>query len=662
MSIKYSDRRPLPRTNEPGRQWLPIIKIVIALILTGVVALNVASILPVILPSASPSTVEQMPTRESESTVTVKAEADALVDEDNPTANTGTSPDLEVIKANGQNVESYIRFNVSGIPGAIQSARLQVYNTTESVEDGPALFAVDNTWKETEIIWENRPARLGNEVGNQNFIRRYSWTEYDVTSLVTEEGTYSFVLAGDSEEGVRFSSRESSNGPQLVITYAAATPTPAVSPTPTSANEDGKLTFTAEADTYVDQESVTKNYGKSVELQASAAQIPFLRFSVSGISGTNQRVSLRLFATSGAAEGMVVRFAESDWTESGAQGLTWESQPTLLSGPVGNPGGVEEGAWLEYDVSAVVASDGTYTFALVTDGNESVAFSSREGKAAPELVAIPGPVVPTPTPRPPLPVSSGEVILVGAGDIATCNRDEDEQTAALLDTIPGTVFTVGDNAYPNGSYSEYLKCYEDTWGRHKNRTKPVPGNHEYNTTGAAGYFQYFNNIPSYYAYTLGTWRIYALDSEIDVSASSPQVAWLLSDLAQNPSQCVLAYWHTPHWSSGTENGSDPTSQILWQTLYNAGAELVVNGHEHNYERFPEMDGEGMAATQGLREIVVGTGGAGLYPFGPPLETSQVRDDSTFGVLKLTLRESSYDWEFIPIANSTFTDSGSSRCH
>ena len=209
------------------------------------------------------------------------------------------------------------------------------------------------------------------------------------------------------------------------------------------------------------------------------------------------------------------------------------------------------------------------------------------------------------------------------------------------------MFTLGDNAYVDGSYNEYLNCYEASWGRHKSRTKPIPGNHEYNTNGAAGYFQYFNNIPSYYAYDLGAWRIYALNSEIDVSASSPQLSWLVNDLAENPRQCVLAYWHKPRWSSGTNNGSEPGLQTLWQILYDAGAELVITGHEHNYERFAEMDGSGAEVSEGLREIIVGTGGAGLYDFGAPLAASEVRDSSTFGVLKLTLRSTGYDWEFVP---------------
>jgi len=231
-----------------------------------------------------------------------------------------------------------------------------------------------------------------------------------------------------------------------------------------------------------------------------------------------------------------------------------------------------------------------------------------------------------------------------------------------LDGIAGTVFTAGDNVYDSGTYTEYINCYDPTWGRHKTRTKPVPGNHEYSTSGASGYFQYFNNIPAYYAYNLGAWRIYALNSEVDVSASGAQATWLQSDLSANPKLCVLAYWHKPRWSSGSTHGNTSNMQAIWQILYNADAELVINGHEHNYERFAEMNASGSAVSSGLREIVSGTGGMSHYGFGTTLSTSQVRNSSVFGVLKLTLNSSSYSWQFVPVAGSTFTDTGSSNCH
>ena len=257
--------------------------------------------------------------------------------------------------------------------------------------------------------------------------------------------------------------------------------------------------------------------------------------------------------------------------------------------------------------------------------------------------------------------ATGETVtLVGAGDISKCSNDNDAKTARLLDSIPGTVFTTGDNVYTSGTYSEFMNCYNSTWGRHKSRTMPVPGNHEYITPRAEGYYSYFG-VPRYYAYDRGEWRIYALNSEINTSATSRQVVWLKADLAQNPRKCVMAYWHRPRWSSGKAHGSDPKTQELWNALVDAKAELVIAGHEHNYERFAPMNKTGQLDRSGVREIIVGTGGASHYGFGTILPTSRVRNGDTYGVLKLTLRPDGYDWNFIPVAGKTFTDRGSTLC-
>lgn len=256
-------------------------------------------------------------------------------------------------------------------------------------------------------------------------------------------------------------------------------------------------------------------------------------------------------------------------------------------------------------------------------------------------------------------------VLVGAGDISKCgssSNDNDERTARLLDRIPGTVFTTGDNVYDKGTAQEFKECYDPTWGRHKSRTKPVPGNHEYKTSGASGYYNYFKNTPPYYVYMLGNWRIYALNSEIDVSANSAQAKWLKNDLAASNKKCVMAYWHQPRWSSGSDHGSDPKMQAFWEILYNAKAELVIAGHEHNYERFAPMDKNGKKVKVGLQQIVVGTGGASLDGFDDILPASRVRNSNTHGVLKLTLSPGKYSWEFIPVGKKTFTDKGSKACH
>jgi hypothetical protein len=263
-------------------------------------------------------------------------------------------------------------------------------------------------------------------------------------------------------------------------------------------------------------------------------------------------------------------------------------------------------------------------------------------------------------------------ILLAAGDIVDCkNLSGSEATAKLLDRMPGTVLTLGDNAYPDGS-NENFRCYEKTWGRHKSRTHPAPGNHEYHTPHAAGYFNYFGEAAGdpadgYYSFDLGSWHIIALNSqcaEVDgCRKGSPQEQWLAEDLQKHHANCTLAFWHVPLFSSGDEHGNDPEMQDFWKDLYAAGADIVLNGHDHDYERFaPQTPGGVADPAHGIREFVVGTGGKSQRGFRKPSRTSQVRSNSTFGVLQITTHEHGYDWKFVPIAGSQFTDSGSGACH
>ena len=263
------------------------------------------------------------------------------------------------------------------------------------------------------------------------------------------------------------------------------------------------------------------------------------------------------------------------------------------------------------------------------------------------------------------------VVLVGAGDIADCGRTQDESTAALIDQFPGaTVYTTGDNAYPNGTLAEYNRCYAaPSWGKHKARTRPSAGNHEYDTGNASGYFKYFGALAGpesqgYYSYNLGDWHIVVLNSNCSFvggcNAGSPQEQWLRVDLAANPRSCILAYWHHPRFTS-TNPGNDERMQPFWQALYEAGADVVLNGHTHNYERFAPQDPQGKATPNGIREFIVGTGGSQLHSINSPIANSQVRNDDVHGVLKLTLNLGSYDWQFIPITGQTFTDAGSASC-
>lgn len=266
--------------------------------------------------------------------------------------------------------------------------------------------------------------------------------------------------------------------------------------------------------------------------------------------------------------------------------------------------------------------------------------------------------------------AAGDPVLVGAGDIATCARQGDEATAGLVAGISGTVIALGDTAYPDGTAAQFRDCYGPSWGRFKARTRPAVGNHEYNTTGAGPYYAYFGSSagPSgkgYYSYDRGSWHIIVLNSNCSKVACAPgsaQERWLRNDLAAHPGKCTLTYFHHPRFSSGS-HGNDTSVTPFWKALYEAGAEVVLNGHAHNYERFAPQRPDGTLDTaRGLREFVVGTGGvehAGFTNVGP---NSQARDASTFGVLKLTLHSGSYDWKFVPVPGKTFTDSGSKSCH
>nr|MBA2641719.1 metallophosphoesterase [Actinomycetota bacterium] len=274
--------------------------------------------------------------------------------------------------------------------------------------------------------------------------------------------------------------------------------------------------------------------------------------------------------------------------------------------------------------------------------------------------------------------------IAAAGDIAcdpasgsynggqgTATECKQRATSDLL--VAGdyaAVLTLGDNQYEDGAYDKYTASYGPSWGRVKSVTKPAPGNHEYQTSGAAGYFQYFGAAagdPSrgYYSFDVGSWHLIALNSNCasvgGCGAGSAQEQWLRADLAASSATCTLAYWHHPRFSSG-EHGSDSTYTAFWQALSDANADLVLVGHDHDYERFaPQSPSGGLDLTRGLRQFVVGTGGKNLRTFPTVRANSEARDVTSHGVLELTLGASGYSWRFVPAVGS-FTDTGSASCH
>jgi PKD repeat protein len=511
----------------------------------------------------------------------------------------------------------------------------------------------------------------------------------------------------------------------------------------------GSLTFVPIADSQVKSTSPDGNYGTAVSLRlrnSSEIYRSYLKFTVSGLTGAPTGARLRLFVADSSPDGGRIHTVANTWTETA---ITWNNAPVISGTALSSVGPVTIGTWIEFDVSAAVTGNGTYSFGILNNSSDSALYSSRESADSPELIVAtaqgtPPPVagftgVPTSgsaplnvqftdtsssgpnawawdfqndgivdsTARNPrftyttagsysvkltasnsggsstlmrtsfVTVTAGpspgpaDVTVVGAGDIASCSSSGDEATAVLIDEIAGTVYTTGDNAYETGTASEFANCYEPSWGRFKARTRPAVGNHEYGTPNASGYFGYFgaaagDPTKGYYSYDIGEWHIVVLNSNCSevggCGVGSPQETWLRQDLAANTDSCTIGLWHHPRFNSGVGGGMTELVP-LWQALYDDGAEIVLNGHAHLYERFAPQTSAGVAnATTGIRQFTVGTGGKSLAGFATIAANSEIRDNQTFGVLKLTLHADGYTWEFVPVAGKTFTDTGSGFCH
>ncbi|GAA0207815.1 hypothetical protein GCM10010492_01750 [Saccharothrix mutabilis subsp. mutabilis] len=427
-------------------------------------------------------------------------------------------------------------------------------------------------------------------------------------------------------------------------------------------------TFAPTADTYVDSTATGTNHGTSGQLGVDNSPIKrmFLKFVVSNVSGTVTSAKLRLHTdnVSGAASpngGTFRSMTNTTWSETG---VTYANQPAIDGATLGSLGSVAQNAWYEVDVTSYVNGNGTFSIGVTSASSDGADYDSRESGSttAPQLVVTTGTTTTTTTTPP-----SGDPVLVGAGDISNSGSG-DSATAALLDNIPGTVFTTGDNVYNDGTAAEFANYYDPTWGRHKARTRPSPGNHDYHTSGAAGYYNYFGaqagpSGQGYYSYDLGNWHIVSLNSNISMSAGSAQETWLRNDLANNTKPCTAAYWHHPLFTSGANHAPSTATRPLFQALYDHNADVVIFGHNHQYERFaPQNPSGGLDTARGIRTFVAGMGGASHYGFGTIKPNSEARNSDTYGVLKLTLRSNSFDWQFVPQSGKTYSDSGTQSCH
>jgi len=413
------------------------------------------------------------------------------------------------------------------------------------------------------------------------------------------------------------------------------------------AQAKGGITFKPIADAYVTSAAPRSNFGRAKVLRARTSPVTrsYVRFGVAGLDAPVSSAIVRLFARTTSA--VTVRAAGSSWSE---RRITFANAPR--PGSVVGRSHVRRGRWLSIDVTRLVKGNGPVNLVITGTGK----LASREARSS----------------QPQLIVQATAPTLIAAGDIAYCGTPWDEATAALVKNMPGTVAALGDLAYESGSAAEFAACYQPTWGAFKARTRPAPGNHEYEADPtAAGYFGYWgaragSPTQGWYSYELGGWHLISLNSNCryigGCFAGSPQETWLRADLAAHKTKCTLAYWHHPRFSGGQVT-SEIDMQPFWQDLYDANADLVLTGHAHNYQRFAPQTAAGVAdPARGIREFVVGTGGnPSLHPVAA-IANTEVMNNTTWGVLQLALRNSGYDWHFVPVAGQSFTDSGSQACH
>jgi hypothetical protein len=539
---------------------------------------------------------------------TFGAVADAHAHSEHPATNFGS--DIEIRVDGSPVVRGYLRFSVQGLTGSVTRAVLRLYVSSANSTGYSVAAVADTAWSEGAITWNNAPPISSTITGSSGGVAAASWSEVDVTPLVRGNGLVSFGLTTKSDSSVRPASRESgANGPQLVVTTGSGSDTTAPTrPTGLAATVSGS---------------------SQIDLTWSAST------DAVGVAGYTVYRDGTAAGTVGAASG--TRFSDTGLAASSTYSYAVDA----------------------FDAAGNRSSKSSSVTATTASGSTSSA----------PVIAAAGDIACDP---------ASSNFNGGAGSGSSCHQK------AVSDLLVGTdlkaVLPLGDNQYYCGGLQAFQASYHPSWGRVKSITRPAVGNHEYLTSGgtgcsssnagARGYFSYFGAAagdPSkgYYSFDVGSWHLIALNSQCSqaggCSASSPQGKWLAGDLAAHRNACTLAYWHIPLFSSGGRANSNTRS--FWDQLYAAGAEVVLSGHDHTYERFAPQTPSGSAdPARGIRQWVVGTGGANHTHFATTFANSQVRNDTTFGVLRLTLRPDGYDWRFVPEKGGGFTDSGSGTCH
>ncbi len=547
-------------------------------------------------------------------------DADAYVNSAKPSANYGTATTLRV--GTSPERRAFLRFSLTGIADPVTKATLRV-NVKRSSRFGLSVWRVsDPSWGEKALTWSSAPALASAATAAVGSVSA-GWVALDVTPLVSGNGSFGFALSSSSTTSINLNSREAgpSLAPQLVVETQSVQSAPQNLSAPTIAG--------------------TVEQSQTLSVDAG---------SWSGTQPISYAYQWRRCDAVGAA------CADID----GASGQTYQL------------GLSDVGSTIRVQVTATNSA-----------GSSSASSAATAPVSAAPVIFPPG----------------SDPVVAAAGDIAcntaptsagsSCHYGLTAQAIAADPTITD-VLTLGDNQYTCGEYSNFLTYYDPTWGSFKIRTHPSIGNHEYNTApttagcqptattpGAKGYFDYWNGVDvaagpagdrskGYYSYDIGSWHLIALNSNCaqvgGCAAGSAQETWLKSDLAAHPTECTLAYWHHPRWSSGM-HGSNTSTSAFWNDLYAAGADLVLNGHDHDYERFaPQTPSGAFDPASGIREFVVGTGGRSHYAFTAALPNSELRNADTFGILKLSLHQQSYDWQFVAEPGASFSDAGSGACH
>jgi hypothetical protein len=483
-----------------------------------------------------------------------------------------------------------------------------------------------------------------------------------VLGLVIGSGSDEPVAADST---VTSSSSLGTTAPTTATTIAAnstsSAPTTSTTPSTLPSDIGADLIIPASADATIESESPDEASGGSDELVADTDSSDFehslLSFEVEGIpdDATIAQVTLRLFVldSSGAPQ---VAEVDGTWSESG---VNWDNAPAVGE-VIGEVPDVPDESYARVDVTSVVRGNGPVGFYLINEADDSFVAASRESGNGPVLEIILG---------------GSETVMVGAGDIAGCDSDGDEATADLIQQVVSEeedtlVFTLGDNAYEDGTPANFADCYHPSWGQFKDITRPATGTRDYRTPSASGYFSYFGSVAGdpeegFYSYDYGGWHVVVLNSNCDevggCNEGSAQANWLQEDLASSEVACTIGYWHHPAFGS-TADGVNNDVIPLWEILYADGAEIVLNGDHHFYERFAPQDPTGVPDENGLMQFTVGTGGRSLAEIGSPAANSEVRFDEAFGVLVLTMTPSGYGWEFRTAPDSAVVDSGTASCH